>query len=78
MPQPQYIEKWPRLMRVSILAEYCGVSTNTAKKDVASGRLPQPVIHEAGRVQWDKISVDRHLDRLADGNVMKGWDDVGG
>jgi predicted site-specific integrase-resolvase len=64
-------------MRLDTLAQYCDVSLNTAKRDVAAGRLPEPVIREVGRVRWDREQVDAYLDRLSGGNAMKDWSDLG-
>lgn len=58
----------PRLLRIDALALYCGVCANTIKRDVASGRLPKPVISQPGRIQWDRQQVDDYLDKLSKTN----------
>lgn len=76
MPADPHIGQWSRLMSIKQLAAYCDVSGNTVKKWVDENTLPEP-IQIGGRVLWDKLQIDRALDRLTDENAMEGWDSIG-
>ena len=47
-------------------AAYLGLGTRRFRQEVAAGRLPQPDRH-GKRIVWDKVALDRHLDKKVDG-----------
>ena len=55
---------WPALLKRQTLARYLDISTTTLDKEVAAGRLPEPVMF-GGNKHWRKSDVDRMIDGTA-------------
>jgi hypothetical protein len=49
-------------------AAYLGIGIARFRKEVKEGLLPQPDRH-GKRLVWDKVALDRHLDKKVDGAV---------
>tara|TARA_R110000824_G_scaffold138933_3_gene303864 strand:+ start:711 stop:923 length:213 start_codon:yes stop_codon:yes gene_type:complete len=54
-------------------AAYCDVSEAAFEREVAVGRLPQPVIF-GGKEHWDRRAIEAAIDALTGGSV-KDWRD---
>ncbi|MEG3144199.1 hypothetical protein U1839_05990 [Sphingomonas sp. RT2P30] len=58
------IAQWPRMMRRSTAAVYCGLAPAKFVQEVAIGRLPAPV-KLGGQDRWDRKAIDEGLDQIA-------------
>lgn len=57
---------WPAMMRRSLAARYCDLSVAEFEREIAEGRLPNPV--KLGRSEhWSKPKLDEALEKLAGG-----------
>ncbi len=54
---------WPRMMKRPTAAAYCDLSVAAFEREIATGRLPAPVVL-GGREHWCKNALDRALDQL--------------
>lgn len=61
--------RWPRLLSESEAASYVGVSPATFRTERAAGLWPEPVGRGCGRITYDRVALDRAVDRLS------GWQD---
>ena len=60
----------PRLMKKAKAAEYCDMSCAAFEREVAVGRLPQPVL-VGGRDHWDRKAIDAAIDVLT--GITNDW-----
>ena len=56
-------DRWPRLMKRRVAAQYCDMTEPAFEREVASARLPSGRMI-GGREHWDKIALDRAIDAL--------------
>ena len=64
---------WPRMLRRTAAALYCGLTVSEFEREVAIGRLPMPV-NLAGKESWSRVQIDECLDRLT-GEKVPDWRD---
>jgi len=65
---------WPRMLRAELAAAYCGVSEGTFRNMVSEGIYPSPALKRPGIVAWDRIAIDKCIDRMASGTKgVEGW-----
>lgn len=57
---------WPRMMKLKTAAAYCELSQPAFMREVASGRLPPPVLLGGGD-RWDLKAIDKALDEISGG-----------
>ena len=56
---------WPRLMPEEMAANYVGVSVARFRADVEQGLWPQLVARGCRRNTYDRVALDRAVDRLS-------------
>lgn len=56
--------RWPALMKRRTAAEYLDTSELAFEKEVAAGRLPQPITL-GGRAHWSKSAIDAAVAHIA-------------
>jgi hypothetical protein len=61
----------PRMMIRSRAAHWCDLPEKEFEREVAAGRLPQPVLF-GGVDHWSRVALDEALERLA-GDRMPDW-----
>lgn len=59
----RHIPDWPRMMKRATAAAYCDMSVASFEREVASFRLPRPVLL-GGLHHWSRREIDEHLERL--------------
>lgn len=63
---------WPRMMKRGTAARYCDLTPVEFMREVACGRLPEPV--KLGNAEhWDRHALDDELDRIA--GRIRSWED---
>lgn len=62
---PSY--SWPRGMKVSVAAEYVGLSETTFLAEVDRGHIPPPTWLTKNRKVWLREKLDDYLDRKDNG-----------
>lgn len=63
----EWLQRYGAIVRAypqEAAAAYLGLGSKRFRDEVAAGRLPQPNQH-GKRLLWDKIALDRHLDKLS-------------
>ena len=64
---------WPRMLRRTAAALYCGLTVAEFEREITAGRLPAPVMF-AGKESWARTQIDEYLDRLI-GDKAPSWRD---
>jgi len=57
--------RWPRLMSEEDAAEYVGVSVARFRLEVEKGIWPRPVDRGCRRNTYDRLALDKAVDRLS-------------
>jgi predicted DNA-binding transcriptional regulator AlpA len=57
---------WPGMMRSALAARYCDLSVAEFEREIAEGRLPNPV-RLGNSEHWSKLALDHALEQLAGG-----------
>lgn len=57
---------WPAMMRRSLAAKYCDLTVPDFEREVAQGRLPDPVDLGSGE-RWSRRAIDEALFRIEGG-----------
>lgn len=70
MTAPPY---WPRAMKRATAAAYCDMSAASFDKEVALGRLPNPIML-GGHHHWSRKALDDAIEQLA-GEKAGHWRD---
>lgn len=63
MTAPVNIPHWPALLDKAMAARYCSLSQAAFEREVATGRLPMPVII-GDRERWHRRAIDDSLDAI--------------
>jgi len=53
-----------RFLGVKELSQYIGISPQTIYNKVNRGQFPIPYKKVFGRLKWERVEVDNHLDKL--------------
>ena len=53
-----------RMIGIKELSIYIGLAEQTIRNMLANGTFPIPTKKIGGRLKWDKIDVDKYLDKL--------------
>ena len=58
------LPNWPAMMKRSLAARYCDLTPVEFEREIAEGKLPQPVM--LGKAEhWSRSGLDKALDALA-------------
>lgn len=57
--------RWPRLMPEEAAAEYVGISQRQFRDEVERGIMPRPVERGCRRNTYDRVALDKAVDRLS-------------
>jgi predicted DNA-binding transcriptional regulator AlpA len=61
------MSRWPALMQRKTACEYLDMSVAAFEKEVAAGRLPQPVTM-GGKLHWHREQIDAYISALRSDN----------
>lgn len=67
----KHIPTWPRMMKRATAAAYCDLTAAEFEREVASGRLPLPIMLGSSE-HWSSVAIDEHLNRLT-GDSRPDW-----
>ena len=59
----QAVPFWPMMMKRATAARYCDLSVPAFEREVAAGRIPEPVLF-GGSEHWSRIRLDQAVEAL--------------
>lgn len=63
---------WPRMLKRSTACAYLDLSAAEFEREIASGRLPHPVMLGNG-LHWSRAEIDTYLERLTGESPDDDW-----
>lgn len=67
-----HVPHWPRMMKRATACAYLDLSAAEMEREIASGRLPHPVMLGNG-LHWSRAEIDTYLERLTGESPDDDW-----
>lgn len=63
---------WPRMMKRTTVCEYLEISAAALEREIAAGRLPQPIVLGNGE-HWSAAEIEAYLGRMTGEAAVDDW-----